>query len=96
MKQGYVYILTNKPNGTLYIGVTSDLPKRIAEHKAKMVPGFTARYGLDKLVYYEVADSMEAAIQREKQMKEWQRAWKVKRILQTNPEWHDLFEEVCA
>lgn len=96
MKQGYVYILTNKPNGTLYIGVTSDLPKRIAEHKAKVVPGFSAKYGLDKLVYYEVADSIEAAIVREKQMKEWQRAWKVKRVLQTNPEWRDLFEEVCA
>lgn len=96
MKQGYVYILTNRPNGILYIGVTSNLPKRIAEHKAKVVPGFTATYGLDRLVYYEVADTIEAAILREKQMKEWRRAWKVKRILETNPEWRDLFEEVCA
>ena len=96
MKQGYVYILTNKPNGILYIGVTSNLPKRIAEHKAKVVPGFTATYGLDMLVYYEVADTIEAAILREKQMKEWRRAWKVRRILETNPEWRDLFEEVCA
>ena len=96
MKQGYVYILTNKPNGTLYIGVTSNLPKRVAEHKAKVVEGFTAKYGLDRLVYYEVADTMEAAITREKQMKEWKRAWKVKRILDTNPEWCDLFGEICS
>lgn len=95
MKQGYVYILTNKPNGTLYIGVTSDLPKRIAEHKAKLVKGFSTKYGLDTLVYYEVADSIEAAILREKQMKEWRRAWKIRRILETNPEWRDLFAEIC-
>ena len=95
MKQGYVYILTNKPNGILYIGVTSNLPKRIAEHKAKVVAGFTASYGLDRLVYYEVADSIDAAILREKQMKKWRRAWKVRRILETNPEWRDLFEEIC-
>ena len=96
MKQGYVYILTNKPNGILYIGVTSNLPKRIAEHKAKVVAGFTASYGLDRLVYYEVADSIDAAILREKQMKKWRRAWKVRRILETNPEWRDLFEEICG
>ena len=95
MKEGYVYILTNKPNGILYIGVTSNLPKRIAEHKAKVVAGFTASYGLDRLVYYEVADSIDAAILREKQMKKWRRAWKVRRILETNPEWRDLFEEIC-
>lgn len=94
MKQGYVYILTNKPNGILYIGVTNDLIRRVFEHKQKAVPGFTTKYGLDQLVYYEVHDSIEEAIHREKCMKEWKRAWKAGRILEQNPDWRDLYNEL--
>jgi len=94
-KKGYVYIITNKPNGTLYIGVTSDLPKRIWEHKNKVIKGFSEKYNLDKLVWYECFDNIESAIIREKQMKEWQRDWKLKRINIINPTWDDLYEEIC-
>ncbi len=94
-KPGYVYIVTNRPNGTLYIGVTSDLIKRVYEHKEKLADGFTEQYGLDKLVYFETYECMEDAIHREKCMKEWQRAWKIKRIVEQNPDWHDLYEEIC-
>lgn len=93
-KTGYVYILTNKPNGILYIGVTSNLLQRIFQHKEKSVEGFSKKYGLDKLVYYEMFDSIDDAILREKQMKEWKRAWKIKRILENNSNWDDLFEEL--
>jgi len=92
MPQGYIYILTNKPNGILYIGVTSDLIRRIHEHKEKIVPGFTKTHALDRLVYYEIFDSITDAIHREKCMKEWKRAWKVRRILEMNPTWEDLYE----
>lgn len=95
MKKGYVYIITNKPDGTLYIGVTSDLPKRIWEHKNKAVEGFSKKYNLDKLVWYEVFDNVENAIMKEKQMKEWQREWKINRIHEMNPNWNDLYEEIC-
>jgi putative endonuclease len=95
-KTGYVYIITNKKFGTLYIGVTSNLVKRIAEHKQKLVDGFTKKYGLDKLVYYEVHETIEAAILREKQMKEWQRNWKLRQIMDMNPEWTDLYTEIVA
>ena len=95
MKSGYVYILTNKKNGTLYIGVTSDLIKRIWEHKNKVVEGFTEKYNLDKLVYYEVFEDIENAILREKQLKKWHRDWKINQIEKTNPEWKDLYEEIC-
>ncbi len=94
MKAGYVYILTNKPNGILYVDVTNDLIRRVHEHKAKAVSGFTEKYGLDALVYYEAHDSMESAIHREKCIKEWKRAWKVKRILENNPDWRDLYSEL--
>ena len=96
MRKGYVYILTNQPNGILYIGVTSDLVRRIYEHKQKILPGFTQQYGLDRLVYVEVYDSIIEAIHREKCMKNWKRAWKVRRILETNPDWRDLYEEMAA
>ena len=96
MKNGYVYILTNKPNGILYIGVTNNLVRRIYEHKEKMVDGFTKQYGLNRLIYYEIHDSMEAAIHREKCMKEWTRAWKVRRILEKNPGWDDLYNEIAV
>lgn len=76
----YVYILASKPSGTLYIGVTNDLIRRVHEHKDGNVPGFTKTYGVHRLVYFEVHDDIEAAIVHEKQMKEWRRAWKIKRI----------------
>ncbi len=94
MTQGYVYILTDQRNGTLYVGVTSDLKKRVWEHKNKVVDGFTARYGLDRLVYYEVADDIRAAIIREKQLKEWKRIWKIELIEGFNPEWRDLYDDL--
>lgn len=92
MRQGYVYLLTNKPNGVLYTGVTSDLARRVYEHKQKLFEGFTKKYGLDTLVYYEVYDSITEAIVREKAIKAWKRAWKVRLILQSNPEWNDLYD----
>jgi putative endonuclease len=90
----FVYMLANKPNGVLYVGVTSNLVKRVSEHKEKFHAGFTKRYGVDQLVWYEVFDDIEAAIQREKQIKKWNRAWKVRRILDSNPEWKDLFADI--
>jgi putative endonuclease len=89
-----VYILASKRNGTLYIGVTSDLPKRIYEHKHDLTPGFTQKYGIHTLVYFEIHDTMEAAITREKQIKEWKRQWKLELIEKRNPEWRDLYEEI--
>jgi putative endonuclease len=87
----YLYLLASKPYGTLYVGVTSDLPRRVFEHKNKAVPGFTGRYGVDKLVWFEAHDSVEAAIRREKQLKEWRRNWKISLIEQDNPHWIDLY-----
>jgi putative endonuclease len=91
-----VYILTNKPWGTLYTGVTSDLPARIYEHKKKFVDGFTAKYRLDKLVYYECSGDMYAAITREKQIKAGSRKKKLKLIVGMNPEWRDLYEDILG
>jgi putative endonuclease len=88
----YVYILTNRKNGALYIGVTSDLAQRVYQHKQKHFPGFTKKYGIDRLVYYETFDDIEFAIQREKQLKEWQRVWKIEKITAANPDWNDLYE----
>ena len=90
----FVYLLASKPYGTLYVGVTSDLLKRIWEHKCKAVPGFATRYGVDKLVWFESHDSAEAAIRREKQVKEWRRAWKISLIENDNPRWIDLFQSL--
>ena len=90
-RSGYVYIMASKPNGTLYIGVTSNLVKRAWEHREGFVDGFTKRYGCKLLVWFEVHDRIEEAILREKQMKEWQRAWKVRRIVEMNPDWRDLY-----
>jgi putative endonuclease len=87
---GQVYILASRKHGTLYIGVTSDLPKRIYEHRNGAVRGFTRRYGLKRLVYFETFDDIEAAITREKRMKEWQRNWKIQLIERDNPHWNDL------
>jgi putative endonuclease len=87
---GHVYILASRNHGTIYIGVTSDLPKRIYEHRNGVVRGFTRRYGLKRLVYVETFDDIEAAITREKRMKEWQRNWKIQLIERDNPHWDDL------
>ena len=93
-KQPCVYILANKKNGTLYIGVTSNLAQRIYQHKNKLVSGFTDKYHVHNLVYYEQHDSMESAILREKQMKKWKRDWKIRLIETNNPEWNDLYQEI--
>ncbi|MBW1730538.1 MAG: GIY-YIG nuclease family protein [Deltaproteobacteria bacterium] len=93
-KQFYVYILASKRNGTLYIGITSDLARRVWEHKNKMVEGFTKRYNVNRLVYYEVYSTVEDAIIREKRMKKWRRMWKIRLIEEKNPDWKDLYEEI--
>jgi putative endonuclease len=93
-KQRAVYILASKRHGTLYTGVTSDLRKRVWEHKNDLVAGFTRRYGVHVLVYYELHGSMVSAIRREKQIKNWPRAWKVQLIEQGNPDWRDLWAEL--
>ena len=94
MKKPAVYILASKPRGTLYVGVTSDLVKRGWEHRNGVVDGFTKRYGVHRLVYFEQADSMTAAIEREKQLKRYRRAWKIELIENANPEWRDLWPEL--
>ena len=90
----YIYFLTNHYNNVLYVGVTNDLMRRIAEHKAKINKGFTYKYNCDKLVYYEVYTLIVDAIAREKQLKNWKREWKNKLIKDFNPEWRDLSEEI--
>ncbi len=87
----YVYLLASKRNGTLYIGVTADLIKRVWQHKNNVVEGFTKRYGVHLLVWFEEHESMASALSREKAMKEWKRQWKLKLIETTNPEWIDLY-----
>ena len=91
----YVYVMTNKPRGTLYIGVTADLVRRASEHKQLIGRTFTARYNLDKLVWFEKFEQIELAIQREANLKRWYRQWKIQLIEQTNPQWRDLFEDIC-
>ncbi len=93
-KQPAVYILASKRNGTLYIGVTSDLVKRIWEHKNDMVEGFTKRYSVHQLVWYELHENMESAIEREKRLKEWKRKWKLELIESNNPNWLDLYDTI--
>jgi putative endonuclease len=93
-KQPSVYILASKRNGTLYIGVTSNLVKRIWEHKNNMVEGFTKRYNVHRLVWYELHESMNSAIIREKRLKNWKRKWKLELIERGNPEWLDLFNKI--
>jgi putative endonuclease len=93
-KQPAVYILASKRNGTLYIGVTSNLRKRIWEHKNDLVEGFTKTYQVHTLVYFEMHENMTTAIMREKQLKKWNRAWKLQLIERHNPEWTDLWQEI--
>jgi putative endonuclease len=93
-KQPAVYILASKQNGTLYIGVTSELAKRAWTHKNNVIEGFTKRYSVHRLVYYEMHPDMTSAIVREKQLKKWNRAWKLELIESNNPEWNDLWSEI--
>ena len=92
MKQYFVYILASQTAGTLYVGMTSDIKKRIWEHKEKATEGFTDKYDVHKLVYYEVYDDPENAILREKRMKKWNREWKINLFRDTNPDWQDLYD----
>jgi putative endonuclease len=94
MKQPCVYLLASRRNGTLYVGVTSNLVARIWMHKQGLVDGFTKRYGVHALVWYEAHESMDVAIQREKAIKEWKRKWKLELIEKTNPQWRDLYAEL--
>ncbi len=96
MKQYYVYILASKKNGTLYIGVTNNLPKRVYEHKNNLIEGFTRKYSVHNLVYYESYSDVYAAIAREKAMKKWKRAWKIALIEKANPLWKDLYCDIVA
>ncbi|MBN4079163.1 GIY-YIG nuclease family protein [Beggiatoa alba] len=93
-RQPSVYILASKRNGTLYTGVTSNLLKRVGEHKNNVVAGFTQKYDVHNLVWYEMHDTMDTAIQREKAIKNWKRAWKLKTIEEMNPQWRDLYPEL--
>jgi putative endonuclease len=90
----FVYILASKPNGTLYVGVTNNLTRRLSEHKAKLVPGFTRKYKVDQLVHFEVFDSILKARAREHSLKRWRRAWKIVLIEKLNPDWRDLANEL--
>ncbi len=95
-KQYYVYILASGLGGTLYIGVTGDLVRRVFEHRIKAVPGFTRTYGVSRLVHFEVFDDVEQAILREKRLKRWKRAWKIQLIEAQNPNWNDLYPAIAA
>src|SRR5664279_114413 len=90
----FVYILASKPNGTLYVGVTNNLVRRLTVHKARLVPGFTRQYAIDQLVYFEAFDSILEARAREHSLKRWRRAWKVALIEELNPDWRDLTSEL--
>jgi putative endonuclease len=90
----FAYLLASKPHGTLYTGSTSDLVRRVWEHKVKAVPGFTAKYGVDRLVWFEGHETLEAAMQRERRIKSWKRAWKIELIEEKNPHWIDLFASI--
>lgn len=93
MKRFYVYILASKRNGTLYIGMTSDILRRVYQHKHKSADGFTSKYGVNRLVYFEETTDVREAIQREKQLKNWKRKWKIELIEKNNPEWKELDPE---
>ena len=90
----YVYILASKPRGTLYVGVTNNLVRRVFEHKSKLIKGFTERYDVNSLVWYKPSESIESAIAYEKKLKRWRREWKIKMIEEQNPEWVDLYQKI--
>jgi putative endonuclease len=92
----YVYILANRIGGTLYIGVTNDIVRRVGEHRLELMKGFTKKYGVHKLVYFETFDQIEFAIRREKRLKKWPRAWKISLIEKQNPNWIDLYPEIAG
>ena len=94
MKEPCVYLLASERNGTLYVGVTSNLVQRVWQHKSDLAASFTKKYQVHTLVWYEVHDTMESAIAREKAVKEWNRAWKLELIEKTNPQWRDLYEDI--
>jgi putative endonuclease len=94
MADYYVYILTNKPRGTLYVGVTSDLVGRVYQHREGVIAGFTKRYGLKQLVHFEKYDTPMLAIQREKNIKHWSRLWKLDLVNSSNPQWRDLYNDI--
>jgi len=91
----YTYILASRRRGTLYIGVTNDLVRRVYEHKTDVVDGFSKTYGVHDLVHFEVAETAEAAIRREKRLKKWTREWKIELVEKHNPDWRDLYPDVC-
>jgi putative endonuclease len=90
----YVYLMASRRNGTLYLGVTNDLVRRVYQHKTKAIPGFTSRYGVDRLVWFESYDDPTTAITREKELKKWRRAWKIRLIEESNPNWRDLYDDI--
>ena len=94
MRQYYVYILANKRNGTLYIGITNNLTKRIYEHKNNLIEGFTKKYNIHNLVYYEITNDIRSALAREKRLKKWKRRWKFELIEKSNPKWEDLYNDL--
>ena len=96
MNEYYVYILASKRNGTLYIGITNDLIKRVHQHKNDEVEGFTEKYNIHRLVWYESCADVREAIMREKQLKDWHRQWKIELIQQTNPTWEDLYDDLIG
>jgi putative endonuclease len=91
----YVYILASRRDGAIYIGVTSDIVRRVYEHRIKAVPGFTAKYNITRLVWFEIYDDPISAISREKELKKWRRGWKVQLIEAQNPQWLDLYDSIC-
>jgi len=95
MKRYFVYILASKKDGVLYTGVTSNLIKRVYEHREELTDGFSKKYFVHRLVYYEIHDNPESAITREKQIKKWNRAWKIRLLTENNPEWIDLYDSIC-
>jgi putative endonuclease len=95
VRQFYVYILASRPGGSLYVGVTSNLVRRVYQHKSKMVDGFTKRYYIDRLVHFEIYDTAYQAIQREKNIKHWPRVWKTRLIAEKNETWRDLYDDIA-
>jgi putative endonuclease len=96
VKYYFVYILASKQNGTLYTGICNDLIRRVWQHKNKIIDGFSSEYGVDKLVYYETFNDVELAIKREKNIKKWKRSWKLRIIIENNPQWNDLYYDLVG